>query len=309
MFACLLTGLSACGGGDDDSGGADTAVPTSGLPGPAVDRSANPLKIVVSMPIFADIAYIVGGNQVQVTTLIPPGADPHTYVPTDDKADAVAAADIIFYNGLNLDAPTERFINEHLAARPPLIIDLVRNVPSPSTKQPVDRPIYAKDVGDDPHLFLDPVLARNYSETISHSMIIKDGANTSFYDARYQAYRQQLAALNDKIAEKMASIPQEHKALLVTYHNSLIWFAKRYGLTVAGTLADDGEDGLAQKLASLKPPAVFTETGFDSSVLKRLADEAGIQVCNIDTDAVSDTETSYLEMMQKDADELASCLS
>ena len=85
----------------------------------------------------------------------------------------------------------------------------MRNVPSPSTQQPVDRPIYAKDVGDDPHLFLDPVLAHVYAETISHSMIIKDGANTPYYDSRYLAYKQQISALHDRIARKISEIPDE----------------------------------------------------------------------------------------------------
>jgi len=182
-------------------------------------------------------------------------------------------------------------------------------VPSPSTKQPVDRPIYAKDVGDDPHLFLDPVLVHVYAETISHSMIIQDGANTSYYDARYQAYKQQMSALNDAIAQKLSGVPAANKTLLVTYHDALIWFAKRYGLAVAGTLQDDGEDGLARKLASLHPPAVFTETGFDTSVLTRLADQAGIKVCNIDTDEIADGGTSYLQMMTNTSDEIARCLS
>ena len=305
-----MLGITACGGDDDvEPSGVNTGAPTAGLPGPAVDRSDRPLKIVVSLPIFADIAHIMGGNQVQITTLIPPGADPHTYVPGDDKAEAVTAADIIFYNGLNFEGPTQRFIEQHLAPRPPLIIDIVRNVPSPSTQQPVDRPIYAKDVGDDPHLFLDPALAHIYAETISHSMIIVDGANTSYYDSRYLAYKQQISALHDRIGQKIAAIPDANRSLLVTQHNSLVWFAQRYELTVAGTLEDGGEGGLREKLASLRPPAVFTETGFDSGVLTQLASEAGVQVCNIDTDTIADADTGYLAMMESTADEIARCLA
>lgn len=310
VLAFLLLEIAACGGSDVAApSGVNTGAPTAGLPGPAVDRSDRPLKIVVSLPIFADMALIVGGNQVQITTLIPPGVDPHTYVPGDDKAEAVAAADIIFYNGLNFEGPTQRFIEQHLAPRPPLIVDVVRNVPSPSTQQPVDRPIYAKDVGDDPHLFLDLALAHVYAETISHSMIIEDGANTSYYDSRFQAYKRQISALHDQIGQKIAGIPDANKSLLVTQHNSLIWFAQRYGLTVAGTLQDDGEAGLREKLASLRPPAVFTETGFDSGVLTELANEAGVQVCNIDTDTPAGPDTGFLAMMEKTADEIARCLA
>lgn len=307
VFACLLAGAAACGGSDEKPA-SETATPSSSLPPPAVDRSANPLKVVVSMPVFADMARIIGGNQVTVTTLIPPGADPRTYVPSDDMAQAVAEANAVFYNGLGLDGATERFIQAHLASHPPLVIEIADNVPSPSVTQPPDRAIYATDAGDDPHLFLDPALAPWYAETISHSLIIEDGANTSYYDARYQAYKAQLLTLDGAIAQKMSAIPDANKSLLVTHHNSLIWFAKRYGLAVAGTLEDDGRDGLAQKIAGEHPPAVFTETGFDTSALTELANQAGVKICNIDTDTFVDGNTTYLQMMQKTADTIAECL-
>ena len=122
IVGCLLLAIAACGGDDDNAGtttNAPTAAPaTAGLPSPALDRSSTPIKVVVSLPIFADMARIVGGNQIQVTTLIPPGADPHTYTPTEDMGDAVKQADVIFYNGLDLDGPTQRFIEGHLAPRP-----------------------------------------------------------------------------------------------------------------------------------------------------------------------------------------------
>jgi ABC-type Zn2+ transport system substrate-binding protein/surface adhesin len=86
-------------------------------------------------------------------------------------------------------------------------------------------------------------------------------------------------------------------------------FARRYGLSVAGTVADNGEDGLAQIITAQHPPAVFAETGFDVSVLQRLASNASIQVCNLLTDVVEDAGMTYIQMMEHDADEIARCLS
>lgn len=260
------------------------------------------------MPIIADFVRTIAGDQAVVTTLIPPGADPHTYVPSDDLGQAVAEADAIFYNGLDLEAPTQRFIEQNLGDPPPYVVDIVRNVPSPSVKQPVDRPIYAKDVGDDPHLFLDPDLVRLYPETVSDTMTILDGANREYYHARFLAYNERIDSMRTYVADKMAQTSPPNRPLLVTYHNSLIHFANRYGLAVAGTLVDDGEQGLAQVISSRRPPAVFTEAGVDNSVLERLANEAGIRICELYTDTVPDEAMGYIEMMEYDADEISDCL-
>ena len=181
-------------------------------------------------------------------------------------------------------------------------------MPSPSTQQPITQPIYAKQVGDDPHLFLDPGLISVYPETVADSMVIKDGVNQAYYNARYQAYRAQLEAMNADIQQKMAGIPADNRGDLVTYHNSLIWFAKRYGLSVAGTLTDNGETALAQVVANTHAPALFTETGYDTSVLERIADGARIRVCNLDTDTVQDESVTYIEMMEENASTIADCL-
>lgn len=263
---------------------------------------------MVSLPIFADFARTIAGDQAVVTTLIPAGADPHTYVPSEDLGQAVAEANAIFYNGLDLEAPTQRFIEQNLADRPPYVVDFVRNVPSPSTQQPVDRPIYAKDVGDDPHLFLDPVLVPVYPETIQDTMTILDGANASYYHARYKKYQAELFELNDYVTDKLKDTAPNNRLLLVTYHNSLIHFANRYGLGVAGTLRDDGEDGLSQVLTDRRPPALFTEAGFDATVLTQMADQAGISTCELYKDNVPDDSMSYIDMIEYDADTLADCL-
>ncbi len=298
---CLL--IVACTGG---SSPAKTTTPAP-TPAPAVDHSANPFKIVVSLPIFADMAREVVGDQAQITTLIPPGADPQTYVPPDDMAQAVADAQVIFYNGNGLEPPTQQFIVAH-ETHPLLAINFTHNVPSPSTKQPLDKPIYAEQVGDDPHLFLDPQLVTIYPETVAGTMTIEDKQNAAYYNDRFLAYKQQLEALNTYISQKLSSIPAQNRGLLVTYHNSLIWFAKRYGLSVAGTVVDNGANGLTQVLTSQHAPAVFTETGYDTAVLEQMAQTAGVPVCHLETDSIADAGTTYIQMMERDADEIARCL-
>jgi ABC-type Zn uptake system ZnuABC Zn-binding protein ZnuA len=258
------------------------------------------------MPIFADMARIAGGDQVTVTTLIPAGENPHTYEPPAEMAAAVQEADLAFVNGLGLDQSTWDFIEANHPG-PLFLVDFARNVPSPTAQQPVDRPIYAKDVGDDPHLFLDPMLVPIYAETISHSLVILDGVNEAYYDARFEAYKAELATLHESITDTLQPVPPQNKPLVVLPHNSLIHFANRYGLGVAATL-DDGEDALQTVIEQRRPPALFTELGIDSTGIEQAADEAGLETCELETDVVSADDVAYIDFMERLAEEIAGCL-
>ncbi len=261
------------------------------------------------MPIFANLAREMGGDQVTVQTLIPPGADPRTYAPSEDQAPMVEEADLVFVNGLGLDQPSIDFIEAHHPDRPFFVVDFVRNIPSPSREQPLGgRPIFAKEVGDEPHLFLDPVLVPIYAETISHSLVIIDGLNEAYYDAVFAAYKQRLVSLNQKIAKDVTRIPEQNRQLIVVKDNSLIHFANRYGLAIAGTLAKDGEEGLRRVIEERAPPAVFAEAGIDPGALKTLADEAGVKVCPVSADTVADPSVTYIGMMESNAEQIISCL-
>ncbi len=300
----LIAFAGACGGANE---AALDPTDGAGTPRPAADRSDRPFKIVVSLAVFGEFAELMAGDHAVVTVLIPPGADPHTHVPDDSLALAVEEADMIFYNGLNLEGPTQSFIERNLADRPPLVIDFARNVPSPTADQPVSRPIYAKDVGDEPHLFLDPQLAMIYPETIADSLTIKDSANKAYYLARHQAYNVLLAQLDADIAARLSAITDGDR-MIVTEHNSLTHFARLYGLSLVGTLADDGAEKLAQIISEQPVTAAFTEEGLDGTELRELADGAGLRTCHLYTDSIENEEMSYIEMMEANADAIAECL-
>jgi ABC-type Zn uptake system ZnuABC Zn-binding protein ZnuA len=300
VFAFLSALLAGCGGDDAADG-------TPGGPAPAVDHSGDPFQVVVSLPIFADLAREMGGNQVEVQWLIPPGEDPHTYVPTEEQAGLIEEADLVFVNGLGMDDPTIEFVEAHHPDRPLFMVDFVRNIPSPSRQQPLGgMPIFAKEVGDDPHLYLDPVLVPIYAETISHSLVIIDGLNEAYYDALFATYRERLAQLQSETADALAAIPAENRGI-VAQHGSLFHYANRYGLSLAA-LDEDGEEAVAALLAEDPPPAVFVEAGMQSSTLESLAGEAGVEVCVVSGDTVDDESAAYIETMQETAEQLVNCL-
>ena len=154
---------------------------------------------------------------------------------------------------------------------------------------------------------MNPVLARVYVETIQHSLVIIDGLNESFYDARLAAYKARLQELDATMAAEMEKVPPKSRSLILTYHGSLTHFANRYGLGIAGTLEEEGEEGLLAIIVARRPPAIFGEFGFDDPALQELADEAEIMVCELYTDSVED-DVSYFEMMEHNAEQLVTCL-
>ena len=157
-------------------------------------------------------------------------------------------------------------------------------------------------------MFLDPLLIPIYAETISHSLVIIDGLNEPYYDGLFAAYKGRLGRLHEKIAEETQRIPAQNRPLIVAERNSLIHFANRYGLGIAGTLDDNGEDGLRGVIEQRHPPAVFVEAGADLVPLKSLADEAGIKTCEVSTDTVTSTSVTYIGMMEHNTEQIVACL-
>lgn len=297
--------VSACGGSQSSAG-----------PTPIVSRSADPIQVVVTLPVFADFVHEIGGENVQVSSLIPEGADPHTYEPKPDDAGLIAEADIILVNGLGLEEPSLEFISEHRASGLTLLVTIAANVPSPTAEQPLDRPVFATEAGDDPHLWLDPKLARTYPETVADSLKIVDGENDPFYEATFRAYLDRLQELDREMAATLESIPPERRKL-VTYHNSLFHFARRYGLEVVGVATEDparapGPDETAELARTAQQEGVrafFGEIGFDNGPLEEAAAAADLMVCTLYTDSVDEGATTYLDMMRANAQELDRCLA
>ncbi len=314
IAAALLAtlALAACGGGQDTA------------PSPAVSpqrtvnvsRTTLPIQVGATLPVFADFAREMGKENVEVFSILPPGVDPHTYEPTPSDIRRIAEADIIFVNdkepgleGAVLDLIQD---NKREDAK---VIAFMPNIRSPSGERADDPYFTAAKAGDNPHLWLDPFLARSYIDLIADTFIIKDGINADFYNDNREAYRQRLTELDNDITALVDQIPTENRTL-VTSHNSFVHFAERYGLELLGfatpSSAQDPNPRDIQRLVTAirdeGVPAVFSEPGIRDAVLRQVAAEADVQICVLYSDALDDQVQTYIDMMRFNADELARCL-
>jgi ABC-type Zn uptake system ZnuABC Zn-binding protein ZnuA len=276
-IAALLL-ASACGGDGDAA-------------------SNGKLRVVTSLEIFADMARQVGGDRVEVTALLPPGADPHTFELAPARVVDVVRADLVFINGLNLEHSIEGVVDENAEGD---VIKLAEGLP-----------VFDAENEGDPHLWLDPRLAARYIETIRDALIATDPAGTSAYKANAAAYLDTLGQLDAEMEQAIAAIPAERRKL-VTFHDAYAYLASRYGLEVVAVVAPSpGQEPSARAVAELVQairdegvPAVYTEPQFNSDVLDRAADEAGVRVLDLLSDAYAHGVDSYIGLLRYDLEQL-----
>jgi len=308
LAAALL--LVACA---SDSGPA--AAPISS-PTPA--GADQPVRVGVTLPLFADFAREVGRDKVDVFSILPTGADPHTYEATPSDLRRIAEADIMFVNSLEpgVEGSILDVIRNNKGGDA-TVIPFMANVVSPRAQELGDAGLTAADAGDDPHLWLDPSLARAYAAVIAETFIARDGPNAALYSDNLAEYGRRLSQLDEDIAAALAEIPLENRKL-VTSHNAFAHLARRYDLDLVGfVVPGPGQEPSSRDIADLTRaiedeavPAVFIEpqVGPQSRLLEQMAADAGVLVCTLYSDSFSDEVLTYVDMMRFNGDELLRCL-
>jgi ABC-type Zn uptake system ZnuABC Zn-binding protein ZnuA len=301
IVVTAMVGLLAVACGDDGDGG--SASPTGDSEPPSV------VTVVTTLPVFADFVREAGGDRVEVFTVLPDGITPDLLELPAEDVERISRADLILYNGLDLETTAEDILFEH-KRRGSLMTAYCRDVASPNSEG-----MSALKARDNPYLWLDPVLAVTYVDTTWDSLVIVDGEAASTYQANGGAYKDELRSLHKEIEEKVGSIPPENRKL-VTFHDSFFHLANRYGLELVRlpTPVSTQEpsryrvEEWADLIREQGVRAVFVESDFTSELLGQAAEHAEAEVCRLYSDALDDEVTTYVEMMRFNGGELVRCL-
>jgi manganese/zinc/iron transport system substrate-binding protein len=295
----LMMGLSGCGGGS--SAAADDGT----------------LQVVATTGQIADIATVVGGEHVTVNGLMGAGIDPHLYVASEGDVDLLQRAEVIFYNGLFLEAQMTD-IMEQLGERK-TVVPVAENIDDSQLL-----PWSAYEDQFDPHVWFDVTLWMKAVEAVRDTYQEVDPDHAADYAANATAYLAELEDLNAYVTEQANRVPQEQR-VLITAHDAFHYFGRAYGFEVRGlqgisTATEAGTADvrdLANFIVERQIPAIFVESSVpvrNVEALQAAVKSQGFDVViggSLFSDALGDAESggdTYIKMVRHNIDTIVSAL-
>jgi zinc transport system substrate-binding protein len=267
--------------------------------------SGEKMKVVASIPPLADFARQVGGDKVDVTLLLPPGASPHTFEPTPRAVQEISRAKIFVKVGAGLEFWADKLI----AAVAPGIttvncsegVDLLRGY-GHNDGNSSDHKHAGEMRGADPHFWLDPVICIGIVRKIEEAFSKTDPADAPYYRKNAAGYISKLKDLNNEIASAIGSFRTRE---YITFHPAWNYFSRRYGLQVAGVIEESpGRDPSPKQigrilglLRSMKTRIIFAEPQFSPKIAEAIAKQAGGRVLFLDPEGGQKGRETYIELM------------
>ena len=284
----------------------------------STETGSSKLNVVATNSIIADITKNIAGDKINLHSIVPVGQDPHEYEPLPEDVKKTSQADLIFYNGINLETGGNAWFTK-----------LVENA-----KKKENKDYYAVSEGVDviylegqsekgkeyPHAWLNLENGIIYAKNIAKRLSEKDPANKETYEKNLKAYVEKLSALDKEAKEKFNNIPEEKK-MIVTSEGCFKYFSKAYNVPSAYIWEINTEEegtpdqikSLVEKLRKTKVPSLFVESSVDDRPMKTVSKDTNIPIyAKIFTDSVAEEGEegdSYYSMMKYNLEKIAEGLS
>ena len=239
--------LIACSGGSTEAG--------------CPEIEGREINVVATTPMIGEFVSQVGGENINLTILMPPEADPHTYEPSPQDAGKIADADLVFYTGLMYEPAALIELLENSACGAEALAEVGENVFPIEFKEGGhdDHDDHDEEGHDDhdeeghddhdgheghghgaydPHFWFDPNRVAYAAEFIESKLVEFDSSNAANYEAGGDAYTNELSGLTGQVSQLIASIPSQNRKLITT-HESLGYLEAKFGLEVLSTIIPD----------------------------------------------------------------------
>ncbi len=306
------------------------------------DLDGEPLRVVASTSIIGDVVGQIGGDAIELTTLIGFGQDPHSFDPTPQDLTIVPQANVIFINGWDLEEGLVHDLEE-IAEGVPIVPISANIVPlaigedefgheeegeeheGEHEEHEADEEEHHQHSGADPHVWFSIHNVEQWAENVERVLSALDPANAGTYESNAASYLSELESLEDYAESKLAQIPEE-KRLLVTNHDSFSYFARDYGFEIIGTilpaastLADPSAGDLAKLIEEMeahKLCTIFTETSISDNLAQTVASElegcSAVKILPLYTGSIGipgSGADSYIGMYRANTDAIVSGLT
>jgi zinc/manganese transport system substrate-binding protein len=289
------------------------------------------MPVVATFSILGDVVSEIGGDRVAVTTLVGPDGDAHVYQPSPADAQAVAAAKVVFVNGLGFEGWIDRLIAaaEYTG---PVVVASEGVTPIAFGEEEHDHDHAGEEAGhdhdheghdhgaEDPHAWQSVTNVALYVGNIERGLAAADPEGADTYKANAAAYLAELDALDAEIRAAIAALPEDRRTI-VTSHDAFGYFGAAYGMTFKAPqgISTESEASAADVAALItqirdeKIPAVFMENISDPRLLEQIAAETDAKIGGtLYSDALSGPEgpaSTYLTMMRYNLGQLTAALA
>ena len=307
VAALVVLGIAGCATGKENSSQTTSATAEN-----------KKLQVVTTNSIIYDMTKNIAGDLVDLHSIVPVGQDPHEYEPLPEDVQKVQKADLIFYNGINLENGEDAWFAK-----------MVKNA-----KKEANKDYFAVSDGvqviylegqneagkEDPHAWLNIENGIIYAKNIAKQLIAKDPKNKEAYEKNLKAYVEKLEALDKDAKARIAKIPEE-KRLIVTSEGCFKYFSKAYDIPSAYIWEINTEEEgtpeqitkLVRQLRESKVPSLFVESSVDDRPMKTVSQETGKPIhSTIFTDSIAEEGKdgdSYYSMMKWNLDKIIEGLS
>ena len=265
------------------------------------------VNVVASFSILGDFVRNVGGDRVNVTTLVGPNGDVHVYDPAPSDAKTIAGAKLLVINGLGLEGWLPRLLQSS-GSKAPIIT---------ATKGIAPLKIGADA---DPHAWQSVANAKIYVANISDALVAAEPADAEVFRANARDYLAKLDALDREVREAVAKIPPDRRKVIST-HDAFGYFAAAYGIEFIAPLGVSTESeasardiaGIITAIKREKIPAVFLENINDPRLIRRISAETGARVGGtLYSDSLTGEKgdaPTYIELVRHNIKALTSALA
>ncbi|MFM7012004.1 MAG: metal ABC transporter solute-binding protein, Zn/Mn family [Betaproteobacteria bacterium] len=272
---------------------------------------AQPLPVVTSFSILADLVKVIGGSHVEVTSLVGPNADAHVFDPTPADAKRLADAKLVVINGLGFEGWMDRLIKSSgyrgsvtVASRG---VKTIQEAAGHGHQHG-----HSHSHAADPHAWQNPLNVKQYVQNIRLALAAAKPAAAQEFEQRAQAYSRDLDALDQSIRERLKPIPVAQRRI-VTSHDAFGYFAAAYtvkfyplqGVSTGSEPSAADVVRIIDQIKKNKVTAIFVENISDARVLERITKESGARIGGtLYADALSEPGTAvdtYLKLIEHNA--------